>query len=226
MTYVWSALFGLAFLLSLYPSMITRAMIPLGIILGFGLPFNVWFPDHYLKRQGLPSLAQQKTLVEGHGEPPIRPLKRPGSARFGLGGRGKNADLFDPETMTDRSALIGFDVSGSETFHAYLRIEKGHCNLEQSPSRRADLMIRTPAEVWLGVAPAGRSRASRPIWSESTRLKEISGSLCVWLKFSALLLKSKQTVGKQGPKPRRPRRAWDSSAASAQPRIQTERRET
>jgi multimeric flavodoxin WrbA len=63
MTYIWAVLFAICMLLSLYPSVITRAFIPLGLILGFGLPFNLRFPNWYLKRLGLPSLAEQKKMV-------------------------------------------------------------------------------------------------------------------------------------------------------------------
>ncbi len=63
MTYIWAVLFAICILLSLYPSVITRAFIPLGLILGFGLPFNLRFPNWYLKRLGLPSLAEQKKMV-------------------------------------------------------------------------------------------------------------------------------------------------------------------
>jgi len=63
MTYVWAALFGLCITLSLYPSVITRALIPLGLILGFGIPFNLRFPNWYLKKLGLPSLKEQKKMV-------------------------------------------------------------------------------------------------------------------------------------------------------------------
>jgi len=63
MTYVWAAVFALCIVFSLYPSVITRAFIPLGLILGFGLPFNLRFPNGYLKRLGLPSLAEQKKMA-------------------------------------------------------------------------------------------------------------------------------------------------------------------
>jgi multimeric flavodoxin WrbA len=63
MTYVWAAIFALCILLSLYPSVVTRALIPLGLILGFGVPFNIRFPNGYLKRLGIPSLAEQKKMA-------------------------------------------------------------------------------------------------------------------------------------------------------------------
>jgi multimeric flavodoxin WrbA len=65
MTCTWAGIFSLCALLSLYPSVITRAIIPLGIILGFGLPFNVRFPDLYLRRLGLPTLKEQRGMASG-----------------------------------------------------------------------------------------------------------------------------------------------------------------
>ncbi|MBI5343558.1 MAG: hypothetical protein HZB63_09680 [Deltaproteobacteria bacterium] len=60
MSFAWAAVFGVSMLLSLYPSVLTRALLPLALILGFGIPFNLRFPDRYLKKLGLPSLAEQK----------------------------------------------------------------------------------------------------------------------------------------------------------------------
>jgi len=63
MTYVWAGVFALCIVFSLYPSVVTRAFIPLGLILGFGLPFNLRFPNWHLKRLGVPSLAEQKKMA-------------------------------------------------------------------------------------------------------------------------------------------------------------------
>ncbi|MBU2498762.1 MAG: NAD(P)H-dependent oxidoreductase [Proteobacteria bacterium] len=63
MTYTWSAIFAACILSSLYPSILTRALIPLGLILGFGLPFNLRYPDHHLRKLGLPSLADQRRMA-------------------------------------------------------------------------------------------------------------------------------------------------------------------
>ena len=77
MTYVWSAVFALCVLLSLYPSLFTRALIPIAVILGFGLPFNLLFPDIYLRRLGLPSLADQKRMTApAASHPPVQQPER------------------------------------------------------------------------------------------------------------------------------------------------------
>ncbi len=64
MTYTWSAIFAVSIALSLYPSILTRTLIPLALILGFGLPFNLRYPDYYLRRLGLPSLVEQRRMSE------------------------------------------------------------------------------------------------------------------------------------------------------------------
>ena len=151
MTYVWSGIFGVCLLLSLYPSVVTRAFLPLGLILGFGLPFNFRFPDYYLRRKGLPTLAEQKRLAaEGstgvHQGSATIPL--PESAWEAIS---RMPDFFNPESAGPLEAVIGFMVSGAERFEAYLIIQDGTCRLEKSPSRKPDLLIRTPAEVWLAI---------------------------------------------------------------------------
>ncbi len=52
MTFAWAGIFGACVVLSLYPSVVTRALIPIAIVLGVGIPFNLKFPDYYLRRQG------------------------------------------------------------------------------------------------------------------------------------------------------------------------------
>jgi putative sterol carrier protein len=151
MTWVWSGIFAVCLLSSLYPSVFTRALIPLTLILGIGLPFNFRFPDYYLKKKGLPSLAEQKRLAaEGSTSADQGPSFIPpsGSAWEAVS---RMPDLFNPDAAGPLEAVIGFMVSDVDRFEAYLVIQDGTCRLEKSPSRKPDLMIRTPAEVWLGI---------------------------------------------------------------------------
>jgi putative NADPH-quinone reductase len=86
MTYVWACVFALCIAFSLYPSVITRAFIPLALILGFGLPFNLRFPNWYLKKLGLPSLAEQKKMASEwtqQTKPPEPVLQKNESAQEG-----------------------------------------------------------------------------------------------------------------------------------------------
>mgnify|MGYP000884873369 FL=1 len=60
MTNVWAGIFVVCFLLSLHTSPWLGTAVPLLLMLGVGLPFNARFPDHYLRRLGLPSLREQR----------------------------------------------------------------------------------------------------------------------------------------------------------------------
>ena len=73
MTFVWAVLFATCIVLSIYPSVVTRALIPIAIIVGFGVPLNLRFPDLYLKRIGLPWLAEMRkmSLAAAGATPPI-----------------------------------------------------------------------------------------------------------------------------------------------------------
>lgn len=63
MTHVWSAIFFVCLLVSLYPSVVTRAIVPIGLIVAVGIPFNLRYPDVYLKRLGLPTRADQRRMA-------------------------------------------------------------------------------------------------------------------------------------------------------------------
>ncbi|MFZ1983307.1 MAG: SCP2 sterol-binding domain-containing protein [Desulfatitalea sp.] len=157
MTYAWQAIFALCLVISLYPSLVTRAFIPLCLLLGVGLPFNLRFPDYYLKRSGLPSLAEQRRMASNEklmqNELPFQgPL--PATAREAIL---KMAQAFNPGAAQTLSAVIGFAVTGTENFEAALRIQDGTCILEEHLLGKPDLLIRTPAQVWLAVARGERS---------------------------------------------------------------------
>jgi len=152
MTYVWAGVFAICILVTLYPSVIARAFIPIALIVGFGVPFNVRFPDYYLKRLGLPSLAEQRRMAQekpSHMESSASPLSLPASAWEAVS---TMPDVFNADAAGELSAIIGIIVSGSETFEAYLNIHNGICTLEDQPERKPDLIIRTPADVWLSIS--------------------------------------------------------------------------
>jgi putative sterol carrier protein len=156
MTYVWAGLFGACVVLSLYPSVLTRAVVPVALLVGCGIPFNRRFPDAYLRRLGLPSLAQQRKMALGRQtqEEGRRVPARPTSAWQAVSGM---PTVFNAEAAGDLSAVIGFCVSGSENFEAYLEIGKGSCRLHKKSPRPPDLLIRSPADVWLAISRKERS---------------------------------------------------------------------
>jgi putative sterol carrier protein len=60
--------------------------------------------------------------------------------------------VFNPESAQGVEAVIGFHVSGIETFDAYLVIKEGVCTLHEEPPKEPDLVIETPSDVWLAIA--------------------------------------------------------------------------
>lgn len=75
MTFIWAGIFAVCIILSLYPSVVTRALIPLTLILGVGIPFNARFPDFYLKRVGLPTIAEMIKLRDAAASDAAFPLE-------------------------------------------------------------------------------------------------------------------------------------------------------
>ena len=151
MTFVWAGIFAVCVVLSLYPSVFTRAVFPVVLIVGFGLPFNLRFPDFYLRRLGLPSLSEQRrmALQKEDSKEVISPAWLPKNAWEAISAM---PGVFNGEAAGDLSALIEFQVSGAEVFTAYIHIEEGNCSLEKKPPREPDLIIETPADVWLAIS--------------------------------------------------------------------------
>jgi len=59
---------------------------------------------------------------------------------------------FHPEAAGDLAAIYQFEVSGDEVFTAHLTIMGGQCAFSEGPAERPDVVIKTPAQVWLDIA--------------------------------------------------------------------------
>jgi multimeric flavodoxin WrbA/putative sterol carrier protein len=59
---------------------------------------------------------------------------------------------FKAESAGDMTAVIQFEVSGEENFVSHLRIAGGKCTYQDGPSESPNLVIRTPAGVWLKIS--------------------------------------------------------------------------
>lgn len=65
MTYVWAGILFICALISLFPSVITRALIPITIITATSLIFNRRFPDYYMRRFVYSSPGSEPVLSPG-----------------------------------------------------------------------------------------------------------------------------------------------------------------
>lgn len=59
---------------------------------------------------------------------------------------------FHPEAAGDLAAIYQFEVSGDEEFTAHLTIVEGQCAFSEGPAEKPDVVIKTPAQVWLDIA--------------------------------------------------------------------------
>ncbi len=58
---------------------------------------------------------------------------------------------FQPEAAGDLTADLQFEVHGEENFIAHLKIAKGSCTYQDGPADKPNLIIKTPADVWLKI---------------------------------------------------------------------------
>jgi multimeric flavodoxin WrbA/putative sterol carrier protein len=59
---------------------------------------------------------------------------------------------FEPAAAGDLEAVYQFEIGGSEEFTAHLRIEGGKCAFHEGPADRPGVVIRSPADVWMGIS--------------------------------------------------------------------------
>jgi len=59
---------------------------------------------------------------------------------------------FKTQDAGDLTAKIQFEVAGAENFISHLKIGEGSCVYEDGPADKPNLVIKTPADVWLKIS--------------------------------------------------------------------------
>jgi len=59
---------------------------------------------------------------------------------------------FQPEVAGDLTAKLQFEVQGEENFVSHLKIAGGACTYQEGPADKPNLIIKTPADVWLKIS--------------------------------------------------------------------------
>ncbi|HXZ35503.1 MAG TPA: SCP2 sterol-binding domain-containing protein, partial [Thermodesulfobacteriota bacterium] len=59
---------------------------------------------------------------------------------------------FQPEAAGDLTAKLQFEVQGEENFVSHLKIAGGACTYQEGPADKPNLIIKTPADVWLKIS--------------------------------------------------------------------------
>ncbi len=211
MTFTWAGIFGICIILSLYPSVITRAVVPIIIIVGVGVPFNIRFPDHYLQRLGLPPLAAMRA---GLGNPAVEakatlsPSSRdPAPDRHDkpvLNNNQKETAMeqrnpvprpdsiesfmtimsrgFKPERAAQMKAVMQFTFSGEVEGSCHFEIENGEIRAKEGTSAKPDLIIESPFETWMDVI-TGQADGQQLFLQQEYRA---SGDFSLLLRMSEL----------------------------------------
>jgi multimeric flavodoxin WrbA len=90
----------------------------------------------------------------------------------------------NPATAAGLTAIYQFEVSGSETFTAHLVIADGQATFHEGPADKPNLIIRTPAEVWLAIS-RGELDGTQAYLSGQFRIK---GDLGLLIKLKTLFI--------------------------------------
>ena len=59
---------------------------------------------------------------------------------------------FKSSFAQDLTAIYQFEITGQEEFIAHLKIANGQCTFHEGPHAKPDLVIKSPADVWLAIS--------------------------------------------------------------------------
>ncbi len=90
----------------------------------------------------------------------------------------------NPAAAAGLTATYQFEVSGSETFTAHLVITGGEATFHEGPADKPNLIIKTPAEVWLAIS-RGELDGTQAYLSGQFRIK---GDLGLLIKLKTLFI--------------------------------------
>jgi len=88
----------------------------------------------------------------------------------------------NPAAAQGLTATYQFEVSGDEQFTAHLRIENSQATYHEGPAEKPDVIIKTPAAVWLAVALGKLDGAQ----AYMTGKYKVEGDLNLLMKLSSL----------------------------------------
>jgi multimeric flavodoxin WrbA/putative sterol carrier protein len=89
---------------------------------------------------------------------------------------------FRSEAAPGLKAIYQFEISGAETFNAYLVIADDHCTFHEGSHGKPDVVIKSPAEVWLAISQ-GTLDGQKAFLSGKYR---VEGNVGLLLKLKAL----------------------------------------
>ncbi len=166
MTAVWAGTFLVCTLSALVPALtglgasgwawFFTMILPAAVLIAFGWPFTQRYPDHYQRKLGL-------APVQAAAAPEMRQSDTGGEAMTRTPGGAASAKTckellemmplgLDSAAAGDMKAVYQFEVGEPENFTGHLVIEDGRARYLDGPAEKPDVTIKTPPDVWLGVA--------------------------------------------------------------------------
>ena len=104
-----------------------------------------------MRQAWLKSLMEEQQAKGGEAsEPEVVPS--PQSARTARELLQMMPGVLNPEAAAGLDANFQFEVSGQENFTAYLEIKNSQATYHDGPAVHPDVIIKTPADIWLAVA--------------------------------------------------------------------------
>jgi multimeric flavodoxin WrbA/putative sterol carrier protein len=96
-------------------------------------------------------------IAESRKEKPARDRKKPDgpgprTAQTCAGLLRSMPSGFNPDAARGLKAVYQFEVTGGENFTANLQIAGGICTYHSGPAAKPDVIVKTPADVWLAVS--------------------------------------------------------------------------
>jgi multimeric flavodoxin WrbA/putative sterol carrier protein len=93
--------------------------------------------------------------------------------------------VLNPEAAAGLNAVFQFEVSGQENFTAHLEINNSRATYHDGPAAKPDVIIKTPAAVWLAVA-TGELDGAQAYMSGAY---QVEGDLSLLMRLSSLFSK-------------------------------------
>lgn len=89
---------------------------------------------------------------------------------------------FNPKAAEGVKAVYQFEVSGDEEFTAHIRIADQEASFHEGSTENPDVVIKTPAKVWLDIARGEISGR----WAFMTRKYKVKGDMTLLMKLRSL----------------------------------------
>jgi len=89
---------------------------------------------------------------------------------------------FNPKAAEGMKAIYQFEISGNEEFTAHIRIADQEATFHEGAAENPDVVIKTPAKVWLDIARGNISGR----WAFMTRKYKVKGDITLLMKLRSL----------------------------------------